>query len=261
MKSRGFVTIATGDVQYQILAANLLRSYRLCTENPLPFAIITDGESPETAQFDRVILLPDARGNYLDKLRLYDVLPFDITVFIDADCLAYGDLNVLFDWFEGAEDVSCHGRVLPLEDRTGWFDYENLGPLQSQVSYGVGLHGGIYYIRRTEAARAVFETAKKLAEHYEDYHFKGNFPTPGDEPVVALAMAVHQCRPIPFRPEGICCYWEHCRNLRFDRKGAMLKSIRYRPILIHWGTRFTRGLRYRLQVWLLKCKEKRKRHG
>lgn len=255
------MTVATGAGRYQMLAANLLRSYRLRTENPLPFAIITDREGPETAQFDRVILLPEAEGNYLDKLRLYDVLPFDCTIFIDADCLAYGDLKVLFDWFEGADDVSCHGRVLPLSDKSGWFDYENLGPLQSRVSYGVGLHGGIYYIKRTNTAGAVFETAKRLAAQYEAYKFRGHFPTPGDEPVIALAMAMHSCRPIPFRPEGICCYWEHCRNLRFDRKGAVLKSTGHRPVLLHWGTRFTKKPCYRLELWRLKYAEKRKRHG
>jgi hypothetical protein len=261
MKTRGFVTLATGDAHYRKLAANLLRSYRLHTENPLPFALVTDREGPDTDAFDHVILRPGAGGNYLDKLDLFDVLPFDNTIFIDADCLAYGDLNVLFDWFESADDVSCHGRVLPLSDKTGWFDYENLGSLQSQVSYGVGLHGGIYYIRKTEKAKEVFETAKKLAEHYGDYKFRGNFPTPGDEPLIALAMAVHGCRPIPFRPEGICCYWEHRRNLRFDRKGAVLKSTGHRPLLIHWGTRFTKKVCYRLQVCLLKSKEKRNRNG
>lgn len=258
---RGFVTVATGDVRYQKLAANLLRSYRLHTEAPLPFAILTDRESPYTADFDRVILLPEARGNYLDKLTLGDAAPFGETLFIDADCLAYGDLNVLFDWFQGADDVSCHGRVLPLTDSTGWFDYARLGDLQSSVSYGVGLHGGIYFIRRGESAHKVFAAAKELAKEYEIYPFAGNFPTPGDEPVVALAMAIHNFRPIPFRPEGICCYWEHRRNLRFDRAGAVLKSTGVYPILIHWGTRFTKKMCYRVQIWRLKFRERRKSHG
>lgn len=259
--TRGFVTVATGDACYQKLAANLLRSYRLHTEKPLPFAILTDRESSYTASFDRVIFLPEARGNYLDKLALGEAAPFGETLFIDADCLAYGDLNVLFDWFRQADAVSCHGRVLPLTDTSGWFDYARLGELQSSVSYGVGLHGGIYFIRRGETARKVFETAKKLAKDYGIYPFAGNFPTPGDEPVVALAMAIHNCRPIPFHPEGICCYWEHRRDLRFDPAGPVLKSTGVRPLLIHWGTRFTKKICCRAQVWRLKFRERRKTHG
>ena len=41
-----------------------------------------------------------------------------------------------------ADDFSCFGRVLPLNDKTGWFEYENLGELKQKVSYVVGLHGG-----------------------------------------------------------------------------------------------------------------------
>lgn len=250
----GFLTLAAGDDHYRRLASNLLRSYRRHTDDPLPFAILTDRKTADTRDFDRVILMEDAEGSYLDKLRFFEYLPFDETIFIDADCLAYGDLNGMFPWFQAADDVSCHGRVLPLEDKTGWFDFENLGPLQSKVSYCVGLHGGVYYIRRTEAARAVFATARELAENYHSYRFHGNFPTPGDEPVMALAMALHGMRPIPFRNEGICCYWEHSRDLRLDiLKGrAVRRSTGEGTILLHWGTRFTRGLRYRIQTALLR---------
>ena len=37
------------------------------------------------------------------------VLPYDINIFIDADCLAFGDLNRLFEDFEEADDFSCLG--------------------------------------------------------------------------------------------------------------------------------------------------------
>lgn len=256
--TRGFLTLAAGDDRYRRLAANLLRSYRRHTAKPLPFAILTDRETADIQGFDRVLLLENAGGTYLDKLRLFEYLPFDETIFIDADCLAYGDLNEIFSWFQGADDVSCHGRVLPLTDKSGWFDYENLGPLQSKVAYCVGLHGGLYYIRRTETAAAVFATAQKLAENYENFRFRGNFPAPGDEPLMALAMALQGLKPIPFRREGICCYWEHRRDLQLNilRGRAVRRATGERTILVHWGTRFTRGLRYRVQAALLRMGRK-----
>lgn len=262
-KTRGFLTLAAGDLHYYQLAANLLGSYRLHSAQPLPFAILADRENRYTAAFDRCILMENADNSYLDKLRLAEYLPYDETIFIDADCLAYGDLNRMFAWFQEADDVSCHGRVLPLTDRTGWFDYENLGQLQQQVSYCVGLHGGVYYLRKTGTAAAVFATARKLSRRYEEFHFKGNFPTPGDEPLVALAMALHNCCPIPFHPEGICCYWEQGKLLRLNMPGgiARWKSDSRRTILLHWGTRFTRTWRYRVQVFLLHLAERRKRSG
>ena len=247
---RGFLTVATGDEQYYRIAANLLRSYRFHTEDPLPFAILADRENAYTAQFDEVILLENPTNSYLDKLSLYDHLPFEETVFIDADCLAYGDLNVIFAHFREADDFSCHGRVLPLEDTTGWFNYADLGPLQEKVSYCVGLHGGIYYMRKTEKTKTVFETAKQIAKNYDSYHFKGRFSNPGDEPILALSMALNNCRPIPFVPNGICCYWDVANRMKLDivKGRAEVRPTGQRTYLVHWGTRFTRGMLYRKQV-------------
>ena len=139
----GFFTIATGDEQYYKMAHNLLRSYRHFIKNPLPFAILCDRENEYTSGFDDVRIIPNAHRSYLDKLEVFDRLPYDINVFIDSDCIAYGDLNRLFGLFEEADDFCCFGRALPLDDKTGWFEYENLGELRAKVDYVVGLHGGI----------------------------------------------------------------------------------------------------------------------
>lgn len=248
--TRGFFTVATGDEHYYRIAANLLRSYRAHAREKLPFAILADRENEYTREFDCCILLENPSSSYLDKLSLYDHLPFDVSVFIDADCLAYGDLNEIFEHFEKADDFCCYGRVLPLEDQTGWFNYEDLGDLQSRVSYCVGLHGGIYYIRRSEKAKAVFDTAKQIAADYHKYNFKGKFSTPGDEPIIALSMALNGCRPIPFHDDGICCYWEHEGKMKLDiaQASAEIRPQGQRTHLVHWGTRFTRGLLYQREV-------------
>lgn len=256
-QTMGFFTVATGDVHYYRIAENLLRSYRAHTSAALPFAILADRENEYTHAFDKTVLLKEPTCSYLDKLALYDNLPYDINVFIDADCLAYGDLNVIFDHFQQADDFSCYGRVLPLEDRTGWFCYEDLGDLQSRVRYCVGLHGGIYYIRKTAKAAQVFAEARQIAKEYDRFHFKGRFATPGDEPILALSMALNGCRPIPFRPDGICCYWDHENDLKLDIAAgkAVLKSTGQRTHLVHWGTRFTHQSQYQKQVAALKLME------
>lgn len=248
--THGFITIATGDEQYYKMAVNLLHSYRHFSPSPLPFAILADRENELTAEFDDVRLFPTVHRNYLDKLNMFDLLPYDVNIFIDADCLAYGDLNGLFDVFQKADDFSCFGRVLPLDDKTGWFEYENLGEMKSQVSYVVGLHGGIYYMRRTETCRAVLEGAQALVPHYGEYRFKGNFATPGDEPLVALSMALHQCHPIPHDLKNILCYWESLGQMKLNLpKGIALdKKRKLQTDLLHWGTRFTRTPLYRKQV-------------
>lgn len=255
-KTKGFITIATGKEEYYVLARNLLHSYRHFCKKPLPFAILADRQNEYTAEFDDVLIFENGSSNsYLDKLELGTYLPYDTTIFIDADCLAYGNLNQLFEYFVNADDFSCFGRVLPLDDKTGWFEYNNLGELKEKVSYVVGLHGGIYYIRNSEKARQVFESAKGLVADYTKFKFKGKFDTPGDEPLLALSMALNNCEPIPFKREAICCYWEYtdCIQLDISKGYAEITSEpKGSTSLVHWGTRFTRELLYQEQIELLR---------
>lgn len=258
-QTKGFITVATGKEEYYQLAENLLRSYHLFCKKPLPFAILADRENAYTSKFDDVMIFSDgATNSYLDKLSLGDYLPYDINIFIDSDCLAYGDLNQLFDYFKDADDFSCFGRVLPLDDRTGWFEYENLGELRQKVSYVVGLHGGIYYMRKGDICRKIFSDAKAFVPDYTKYKFKGRFNTPGDEPLVALSMAVNGCRPIPFVLEAICCYWEHIDHMTIDLSKGLARveeKTKYNAILVHWGTRYTRQYVYRGQIDLMNILE------
>lgn len=249
--TKGFITIATGKEQYYKIARNLLRSYRFTTEDPLPFAILCDAENEYTKEFDDVRIFKKARCNYLDKLEMFELLPYDINIFIDADCLCFRDINRLFDIFENADDFCCYGRVLPLDDKTGWFEYENLNAdLQKQIDYVVGLHGGIYYMRKNEKCRSVFDTAKKFTKNYSDYKFKGNFDSPGDEPVVALSMAVNKCKPVPHEISSLICYWEHENLFKLDITNhyAFCSLLNTETDIIHWGTRFTKTPIYLKQI-------------
>lgn len=245
--TKGFITVATGKEQYYEIARNLLLSYRFTSQNALPFALLCDEENEYTKEFDDVRVFPNPTCSYLDKLNMFDLLPYDINIFIDADCLAFNDINRLFDIFEDADDFCCYGRVLPLDDKTGWFEYENLNEdLQKKIDYVVGLHGGIYYIRRTEKAKKVFDDAKTFSENYANYKFKGKFQTPGDEPVVALSMAVNGCKPIPHDFSSLICWWEHENLFKLDITNhlAYCEPLNTKTDIVHWGTRFTKSIPY-----------------
>lgn len=255
---KGFITIATGKEEYYCLALNLLHSYRYFCEDKLPFTILCDRENEYTKEFDNVIVYENgATNSYLDKLALGEYIPYDETIFIDADCLAYGDLNQFFDYFKNTDDFSCFGRVLSLDDKTGWFEYENIGAYKDKVSYVVGLHGGIYYMRKGNVVKQVFDSAKNLISDYSKLKFKGKFNTPGDEPLVALSMAINNCHPIPFKLEAICCYWEYIDHIKIDitQAKAVIEPDYISTILVHWGTRYTKEFEYCRQVDLLRILE------
>lgn len=245
--TKGFITIATGKEQYYEIARNLLRSYRFTTKNTLPFSLLCDTENEYTKEFDDVCIFENPTRSYLDKLNMFDLLPYDINIFIDADCLAFRDINRLFEEFSNADDFCCYGRVLPLDNKTGWFEYENLNAdLQKQIDYVVGLHGGIYYMRKTEKCKKVLDDAKAFSLNYADYKFKGKFETPGDEPLVALSMAVNKCKPIPHDFSSLICWWEHENlfKLNITNHYAYCTPLNTKTDIVHWGTRFTRSIPY-----------------
>ena len=249
--TKGFITVATGKEMYYKMAVNLLHSYRYCSSSPLPFAIIADEHNEFTKEFDDVCILNEAKCNYLDKLEMYELLPYDINIFIDADCLVYRDINRLFDIFQNADDFCCYGRVLPLDDKTGWFEYDKLmDDIKPQVDYVVGLHGGIYYMRKTDLCKKVFDTAKAFVENYYSFGFKGNFTKPGDEPLIALSMAVNKCKPIKHDFSAIFCYWEceNSINLSFKNNSAYVIPENIHTDIVHWGTRFTKTPIYLKQI-------------
>ena len=182
MMTRGFVTIATGEERYFNIARNLLWSYRQFASEKYPFAIICDRENEYTAEFDDVILFKEAHCNYLDKLQLYGYLPYDETIFIDADNLAYGDLDEWWDIFKDADDFSLFGYAwTDLKSGRGWFVPEGTGKFKDRISFIPDFNGGHYYMRRSEKCRQVFELANYFAEHFSEYAFNG-FDSVADEP-------------------------------------------------------------------------------
>lgn len=110
-KTRGFITIATGEEKYYRFAVNLLMSYRLYCPNPMPFAIMCDQENTYTAEFDQTVLFRKSEHPYFDKFELLKLAPYDETIFIDADCLAYGDLNEFWAYFAGGGLHRCRNEL------------------------------------------------------------------------------------------------------------------------------------------------------
>lgn len=267
--TRGFVTIATGQKRYFDIARNLLRSYRMFASEKYPFAIICDRENRYTEEFDDVIVLEKAYCNYLDKLQLYAHLPYDETIFIDADSLAYGDLDEWWNIFKNADDFSLFGYAwTDLNSGRGWFVPSGLKEYQDKVTYIPDFNGGVYYMRRSESCKEVFRLANFFAEHFGDYQFNG-FTTPADEPCLALAMAVQNCRPVDIL-EGGMVFAPSRKQIDLDI--MMPKAVfrrkkdqEYNVKLVHWSNYRTKLALYRFEAakmnYLLKQTDVRRGGG
>lgn len=246
---RGYVTIATGSTHYYKLACNLLSSYRRNGGGAWPFAIIAEEENEYTKSFDQVILMSKPAHSYLDKLRLVECLPYEETIFIDADCLVYGTIDEWWSFFENGSDFSCFGRVIEdLKTDQGWFRWDGMGGFKNQIHFIPSFSGGIYYIRRTQTAQKVFELAKYAVEHYNDYPF-AIFNTPADEPVLAFGMAICDCRPVDVSEVGIYIKRKDLPMDILEPSASWTYEGRTFPVkLVHWGNFGTMKAQYHLEV-------------
>lgn len=249
MPTRGFVTIATGSEKYYNMAVHLLRSYRKHAIDDTPFAIICDRENSALQEFDQVVHMDEASCSYMDKLMLYRYAPYDESIFIDADSLILSDPSGLWRDFSDADDVSCYGCTYPLDSERGWFAYEGCGEYKADIQFLIDLHGGIYFLRKGERCKSIFEKAIELADQYNHYSFR-NFAKPADEPVIAMSLAIHHSRPCgkPMRVLFVPSYWG---GVRVTLAGELLVHGEKRNVeILHFATQNTERFLYRYLIGL-----------
>jgi hypothetical protein len=263
------LTLATGKKLYVDMAANLIRSFRLWNEHSgIDFYLATDlpQHLPEDikSSIKIITLKPDELGKgFSPKLHLDKLAPAGQTLFIDSDCLIYGDLRPVFDEFKGRE-VSVVGTFI---NQGEWF-----GDVAAICTkYNIGqlpkFNGGIYYLERGDKASAVYETARKLEIQYDEVGFVRLRGRPNDEVLMALAMALHNQPPIAddgsilaefvnFQSgiksnllKGDVVLYNHTNHPAYQKHWPLKQA---KPLIVHFLGHHNQTLPYIKEVSLLK---------
>ena len=196
---RNILTIATGKQLYLDLAINLARSFKWWHPvSGIQFYIVTDidVEIPMDVRYFSIIkkIKPDAFGDgFSTKLHLDQLAPDGQTLFIDSDCLIFGDITPLFDAFSG-QSVSVVGGYIAEGE---WFGDIKKICQAYKVPHLPKFNGGIYYLEKGKKATAVYETARKLEKEYDAIGFVRLRNKPNDEVLMALAMQLNKQTPVP----------------------------------------------------------------
>lgn len=256
---RGFVTIATGEDHYYLMAQNLLRSYRLNCKDPMPFAIIADRDNDYTREFDDVVIIDNPSKTWMDKLRLLDSCPYDENLFLDADCLVYRDINFLWELFRDADDFSCFGKALPLDDKGGWFT--NQASQFYPIHFCTHLHGMLYFIRNSETLERMQELCRDIISNYGKIVFKDFNEKMADEPVYALAMAVLDLHPVDRKPDYYCFVpYASKFSSNYERRTVRFTNPTDGTVdgccIVHWGNRNTLRAQYRFAASVIACERR-----
>ena len=251
--TRGFITIATGNEKYYRLAQNLLLSYKLFCDHPMPFAIMCDRENDITAQFDQVGLLEHPLNAFWDKFALLVRAPYDETIFIDADCLAYADLNAYWDYFAAADDFTGCGTNYPIDSEKGLFQDGQVGEYNGRVHWKPDICGGLYFIRRGEICDALYQECQNICQHYEEYPWPDYCAPHADETVLCLAMAVHGLHAMDADPTNYGHPWEATEMEHDIFTGKCTYATEWHPKvsqgrLVHFGTRYCTKPPYLFEV-------------
>lgn len=251
--TRGFITIATGSEMYFQLAKNLLLSYKLFCDSPVPFAILCDKENEYTALFDKAILFQKTGHAYFDKFELLKLAPYDETIFIDADCLAYGNLNEFWDYFGDAPDFSAAGTNYPIDSHQGLFRKEEVMEYADRVHWKPDIHGGLYYIRRGALCDAIYTDCQNIVSHYQDFRWPDYCAPYADEPVLCLAMAANGVRTLEADPQNYGIPWEVTQMEVDIFTGKCTYATQWHPLvpqgrMIHWSVRYCKKPLYRFEA-------------
>src|ERR1700756_2040536 len=96
----GYIVIALDDRRYVDLAVNLALSVRRCETRPVS-VVVSPGTSLAPAElelFDQVIPAPPeaALRGAMNKARLFDLSPYQRTLYVDSDCLLFSPRIELF---------------------------------------------------------------------------------------------------------------------------------------------------------------------
>lgn len=204
--TRGFITIATGKRHYYEIAANLVKSYRLFSDNPLPFAIIAEEKNEYTELFDDVIITVESTHSFMDKFLLLKLCPYDETIFIDADSLCFDNLNKYFDLFDNATDFSAPGVNVPRDSKEGaWYNVKDVEPYGSKLPYKCRVHAGVLFIRKSEKLAKLYDDCVDIYNNYDKLHFH-TCKTSCDEATFGIAMPLNNMKTIREDPKLLAAY-------------------------------------------------------
>jgi hypothetical protein len=192
------LTIATGKKLYVDMAINLARSYWFWNKgNNINFYIATDLPehlAEDIKAYTKIIeLAPGELGKgFSPKLHLDKLAPAGQTLFIDSDCLVYGNLLPVFEKFKGHQ-VAVVGNYISGGE---WFGDVTAICKKFDIVRLPKFNGGIYYIENGQKAHDVYQTAREKESQYDEIGFVRLRERPNDEVLMALAMELHQQTPI-----------------------------------------------------------------
>ncbi len=263
---RAVLTIASGAPLYINMAMDLAMSFLLWNKNNgIRFNLVTD--RPELvpdkirSAIDVTAVSSDRLGKgFSSKLDIDRFLSSDETLFIDSDCLVYGDLTPVFDAFHNSS-LSAIGY-----ERTSGIDVGFCKDISHilrnlELDYFPLLCGSVYFVRNDEVARNAFAYARKLLPDYDKLELVRLRERENEEPLLALAMAKYHQHLLPDQGwvkadrmfytylrsdvlKGTAVLW-NTGNIPVPEYSTLELA---KPLIVHYNADYTQSYEYTSEV-------------
>lgn len=232
---QGVILLAIGHPYYGDYALQLCRSIK--STSPQTTIVLAHGDgggghiNKKTSAFDSMIEIPkeyiytDIRKDYLKaKTYLYDISPFDESIFLDADMiwLPQKPIHDLFTLFKDVKFTISNRGSIPIEKATESFIHWAKPSIimdKYKIKEGIlyNLASELIYWKKGKEVKAMFDIAKQVFEKplIEFKQFGHSMP---DE--LAFEIAILKTKLYPHISPFVPFYWEH-----FERKRMRPKEI------------------------------------
>lgn len=210
---KGVVLLAIGHDSYFRMAQMLAASIKV--NNPdIQIALINDGTKEiDSALFDFSIIATDVIPEHHYKNNLYDLTPFDATLYLDVDMILFpgSDLKNIFDELNGVTFTVMN----KLSDHCVWASIEDIRSNTNNFDDPFHMYySELLYFEKGKEAKSLFTLAKKK--------LKSKLPnTPfnkGMADELAFILAAMELRIKPHKPNWLPVFW-HFR----DKKDAHMQ--------------------------------------
>jgi hypothetical protein len=250
-KKYSIITFATNKLNYLHFAFNCARSVLLF--NDIDIYIITNIDHPVPCDIKHKTHLLNVNDNHADlgsgaKIFLDEYIQTKYSLFIDADCLCYGSLDAIFNACKG-QSTTVAGNIVPAEK---WCGEKQAATIKKEfgLSELISFNAGIIYLEKNETAHSIFNTARAIAEKYDEYGFDRNNGWINEEAPLSIAMVMN--KQLPIADDG-----RYMTDLFTDRRPKRLNVLsgdrelsnppppmmlhrpwypsRYSPLILHFG--------------------------
>lgn len=251
----GILIIAQGKERYINMSRQIALS--LILSNPhIPRTLVTDCTASDLKNYyDTIIPIDETLGvGYVQKLHMHKYSPYQKTMFIDVDCLVIQNIDWLFQRFNH-HPVSVIGKKITSGSLLG----TTLEKLNAAIgiTYLPVFNGGVYYFEKGPISDHVFDDANRIfKERYDELNLWKFSNQPGDEPVMSIAMALHNMQPIDDEKKGMYTPVGQQGIFKIEALHGFCEFYKYgekvMPVIMHFGGGYPEAFHYRRETLKIK---------